>query len=163
MADPAVSSTFKQGMNNYACAHASLLSKHGDMYVILFGGITFEFFQDGSFQTDSEIPFTNQVTVIKRTPAGAYEQYLLPNQYPRILSTASNPGNPLLFGAGAVFKPRCGIPTTCHQVIDLAKIKKPTVIGYIVGGIQSTLPNTFTSSDSAASPYIFQVILTPQC
>ena len=35
------------------------------------------------------------------------------------------------------------------------------VVGYIVGGIQSTLPNTNVESDSAASPYIFTVTLVP--
>ncbi|MDR3478404.1 MAG: hypothetical protein P4M14_10275, partial [Gammaproteobacteria bacterium] len=78
-------------------------------------------------------------------------------------STASNPGNTLLFGAGGRFVPKCGIPMTCNGVIDLAKIKKQTAIGYIIGGIQSTLVNTFSQADSAASPYIFKVILTPTC
>ncbi|MCX5922223.1 MAG: hypothetical protein NTX86_02755 [Candidatus Dependentiae bacterium] len=163
MADPTLSATFKQGMNNYACPHAELLSKHGNMYTILFGGITFGFFQNKTFQTDSEIPFTNQMTIVKRNRCGLYEQYLLPTQYPVILSKASNPNNQLLFGAGGIFIRACDIPTTCNKVINLKKIKKPTVIGYILGGIQSTLPNTNTSSDSAASPYIFKVILTPHC
>jgi hypothetical protein len=35
------------------------------------------------------------------------------------------------------------------------------VVGFIVGGIQSTLPNTTAESDSAASPYIFTVTLVP--
>ena len=34
------------------------------------------------------------------------------------------------------------------------------MIGYIVGGIMSTLPNTNVRSDTAASPYIFKVTLT---
>jgi hypothetical protein len=49
-----------------------------------------------------------------------------------------------------------------NGVLNLAKIKHPTIIGYIMGGIQSTLPNTDFQSDSAASPYVFKVVLTPR-
>ena len=161
MADPSLESTFKQGMNNYVSAHVELLSKNGEMYSILFGGITFGFFQNGQFMTDSGIPFTNQVTAIKRSKNGQYQQFLLPNQYPTIVSTESNPGNTLLFGAGAKFIIAPDVPVFSNGVLNLAKIKKRTVIGYIIGGIQSTVPNTSTISDSAASPHIFKVTLIP--
>jgi len=36
------------------------------------------------------------------------------------------------------------------------------VIGYLVGVIMSTLPNTNTFTDSTASPYIFTVKLIPK-
>jgi hypothetical protein len=163
MANPNLPTTFRQGMNNYASAHAELFSKKGDMYALLFGGLTYEYYQDGEFLTDLEIPFTNQVTCIKRTRGGIYNQFLLPTQYPVILSTQSNPGNQLLFGAGAKFVNALDVPAYKNRVLKLKKIKKPTVIGYIIGGIQSTLPNTNDMSDSAASPYIFRVTLTPKC
>ena len=162
MADPNLETTFKQAMNNYVSAHAELLSKSGDMYSILFGGLTFGFFEDGQFMTDPIIPFTNQITAIRRSPNGNYQQFLLPVQYPTILSTQSNPGNELLFGAGAKFIIEPNIPIFSNGVLNLSKIKCPTVIGHIIGGIQSTVPNTNTISDSAASPFIFKVTLTPQ-
>ncbi len=161
MADPSLPTTFKQGMNNYNSATVSLLSGTGDMFFILFGGITFEYYQNGMFKTDSEIPFTNEITVVKRDSSGIYTQYLLPTTYPIILSTGPHLGNRLLFGAGAKFIPVPGIPMSGNGVLDLAQITTPTVIGYIIGGIQSTLHNTNTQLDSAASPYIFEVILTP--
>ncbi len=161
MADPSLDATFKQAMNNYASAHVELLSRSGNMYSILFGGLTFGYYDGTNFLTDGEIPFTNEVTIIKRTKAGAYSQYLSANQYPTILSTASNPGNSLLFGTGATFIIAPDMHMYFNNVLKLKKIKKPTVIGYIVGGIQSTLPNTIVNSDSAASPYIFKVTLTP--
>lgn len=161
MADPNDSSTFKQGMNNYDCAYAGLFSiKTGDMYTILFGGISFGFFQNDVFTTDSEIPFINQVTTIKINKNGNFTQYLMDDQYPEILSTTSNPGNPLLFGTEAVFFPKpciCKFPNNV-LVYDLLP-ERSSLIGYIVGGIQSTLPNTNTQADSAASPYIFKVFL----
>jgi len=161
MADPNLPTTFKQCMNNYNSATASLLSDTQDMYFILFGGITFGYYQNGVFETDTEIPFTNQVTVVKRSASGLYEQYLLPSQYPTILSHGPHKGNPLLFGAGAKFIFAPGITMSGNGVINLAAITTPTIIGYIIGGIQSTLPNTNTQRDSAASPYIFEVILSP--
>ena len=161
MADPVLTTTFKQGMNNYACPHVGLLANNGSTYTVLFGGLTFEYYDEGAFVSDEQIPFTNQVTVIERKKDGQYQQYLLANQYPTILSTASNPGNTLLFGAGGIFITAPNIPAYANGVLDLTKIKKPTIIGYIIGGIQSTLPDTITAADSAASPYIFKVILTP--
>lgn len=163
MPNPNEVTTFKQGMNNYVCPTVGLYSrKTKDMYTVFFGGMTFGFFQNGSFQTDPEIPFTNEVTTIKLDRYNVFSQYIMADQYPTIVSTFSNPGNTLLFGAGADFIPANHLPTYPNGVVKFDKLKKPTVIGYIVGGIQSTVPNTSTNSDSAASPYIFQVVLNPK-
>jgi len=162
MADPALASTFKQSINNYYCARTELFSNSGSLYSILFGGITYQFLQNGEIASDPEFPFTNQIAVIKRNRDGLYQQYLLSTTYPTIASTASNPGNTLLFGAGAQFMELANVPVYPNGVINLAHMHKEQVIGYIIGGIQSTLPNTNTTSDSAASPYIFKVILYPK-
>lgn len=154
---------FFQGMNNYISATAQLFSeKQKNMFSILFGGISLGFFENGVFQTDSELPFINQVTAVKRSKHGTFSQYLLNATFPTILSTQSNPGNPLLFGSGADFFLADNIPQYSNGVVKLDAIKKPITLGYIVGGIQSTLPNTNTRSDSAASPYIFKVKLYPK-
>lgn len=163
MDDPADPLTFKQGGNNYASANVGLYSKKkNEMYLLLFGGLTYEYFVGGVPQFDTEIPFTNQVTAIKIDAEKKFSQYLLNGAFPEIPSTGSNPGNPLLFGATASFFPRCGVKQYMDEVIKYDSIRKPTVIGYILGGIQSTLPNTNTMSDSAASPYVFKVTLIPK-
>ncbi len=161
MANPASSTTFKQAMNNYVCASASLYSrKYASMYNLFFGGLSYGFYSSGAFQTDPEIPFINQVTTIKMDKNGNFTQYLMDSQYPVIQSTQSNPGNTLLFGAGAYF-----ITDNIHlypnRVISLDAIRRPTTIGYIVGGIASTLPNTNVITDSIASPYVFKVTIMP--
>lgn len=163
MSDPADPSTFKQAMNNYACAFMSSYSNNTKTsYVTLFGGISFGFFTNGVFSTDSELPFINQITTITLDKNGNYAQYLMDNEYPVILSTGSNPGNQLLFGAAAKFFPASDVPSFDNGVFELDKLgKEPLLVGYIVGGIMSTLPNTNTGSDSAASPYIFRVTLQP--
>lgn len=164
MPDPTDPATFKQAMNNYASATAGLYSsKTSDMYVINFGGLTFGYFQNGQFLTDPEIPFTNEVTTIKIDKNNVFSQYLMDNQFPTIISTSSNPGNVLLFGTGGEFVVADNIPTYRNRVIALDRVNKgPVVIGYIVGGIQSTVPNTNSITDSAASPYIFKVTLSPR-
>lgn len=163
MADPRKPGTFKQGMNNYACANLGLFShKTGDMFIVLLGGITYGYFSGGTFVTDAELPFTNQVTTIKINKHGQYNQYLMEGEYPVIISTGSNPGNQFLFGAGAKFIPALHVDAYFNRIVKLDKIKRPMVVGYIVGGIMSTLLNTQSPSDSAASPYIFTVTVTPK-
>lgn len=162
MADPNLPSTFKQAMNQYVCATANLYSrKTMSTYNVFFGGLSYGYFSSGVFTTDSELPFINQVTTVQMDKNGFFTQYIMNGEYPTIISTQSNPGNTLLFGAGADFIPS-NIQQYANGVMDLDSIRQPTVIGYIVGGIQSTVPNTSSDSDSAASPYVFTVTLIPQ-
>lgn len=161
MANPANPQTFKQGMNNYACPHAGLFSKETNtMYILLFGGISYLSVQNGEFVPDSEIPFINSVTTVSIDSHGNFQQYLMEDEYPVILSQFANPGNPLLFGAAARFFPADNLPTFSNGVFSLEPLgSSPILLGYIVGGIQSSLANTNTQADSAASPYIFSVKL----
>ena len=162
MADPDDMDTFKQGMNNYASANFTLYSPSADdNYTVLLGGISFGYFDGNTFETSESFPFINQVTTVKRETDGKYSQYLMDEEYPVILSTGSNPGNQLLFGAGAYFIKTEGLPLYPNNVVNLDRITEPTVIGYIVGGIMSTVPNTSGQSDSTGSPYIFPVTLIP--
>jgi hypothetical protein len=162
MADPTNPSTFKQGMNGYASANFGAYSPSTrQMYTVLLGGISFGYFAGGAFVTDAELPFINQVTTIRQSPDGVVSQYIMNSEYPFIASTGSNPGNQLLFGAGAHLFAAAGVPVYGNGVMDLDQLggSRPRVIGYIVGGIMSTLPNTNAQSDTAASPYIFKVTL----
>jgi hypothetical protein len=163
MADPANPATFKQGMNGYASANFGAYSPSTrQMYTILLGGISFGYFANGAFVTDAELPFINQITTIRHGSDGSVSQYLMSSEYPFIASTGSNPGNQLLFGARAHLFADGRLPAFGNGVLDLDQLggSQPRVLGYIVGGIMSTLPNTNTQSDSAASPYIFKVTLT---
>ncbi|MCX6990019.1 MAG: hypothetical protein NTX49_02980 [Chlamydiae bacterium] len=158
MPDPSNPNTFKQGMNNYSSAHLGLFSKKtGDMFMLLFGGMSY-LLPDQT--TNAEIPFVNTVTTVKIDAQGNMGQYLMGNTYPVINSVVVNPGNVLLFGAEARFIPESNIPSFANGVISLDSLGSTrTLLGYIVGGIQSTLPNTNNQGDSAASPYIFSVFL----
>lgn len=169
MPDPDDPKTFKQGMNNYSCANFGLFSlRTGDMYTLLLGGISFGYFEHGKFQTDPRLPFINQVTAIKRDKHNKYTQYLMCGEYPTILSNTVNANNPLLFGTAAPFIPATGILVAKNGVIYLDDLQSnelnanpnhPIHIGYVVGGIASTLPNTVTPFDTKASQYIFKVFI----
>ena len=161
MADPADPNTFKQGMNNYDCARAGLYSKStNDMYLLSFGGISYLQVSGGMIVPDDELPFTNSVTTVKIDANGNFSQYLMANQYPTILSQFTHPGFPLLFGAEARFIPANHAPLFPNGVFSFDDLSSsPTLLGYIVGGIQSTLGNTMDIADSAASPYIFNVYI----
>lgn len=149
---------FKQGMNNYACPTIGLFSKATrDMYTVFLGGLSYGYFVGTNFMTDQEIPFINQFTTVKYSAIRRYTQYLLNSEYPVIISTGPNPGNQLLFGAGAAFIPFGESLKFGQHVLNLDALTGTTLVGYVVGGIQSTLPNTNSSADSAASPYIFKV------
>src|SRR5947209_2927446 len=77
-------------------------------------------------------------------------------------SKKTNKGNPLLFGAGAEFLQASDLPMYSNGVLKFDSLgDKPRVIGHIIGGIMSTLPNTMTQADSTASPYMFRVVLEP--
>lgn len=164
MLNPDEPKTFKQAMNNYASPTAGLYSEKDEaMYVLIFGGITFGYFKDGEFKTDDEFPFTNEVTTIKMEKHHQFTQHIMECEYPVILSQFSNPGNRLLFGAGAAFIPGRHLSHYSNGVYKLDHLIHDThVIGYIVGGIQSSLDNTNSPADSAASPYIFKVTLQPR-
>lgn len=162
MADPAAPTTFKQGMNGYASAHVEFYSQQLQrMYSLLMGGISYAYVSGGVTQTDAGLPFINQVTTIARDDnTGLVTQHLMTSEYPLIPSTGSNPGNALLFGAGAKFFPADGIARFANGVLDSDQLgRQPRTLGYIVGGIMSTLPNTGAGSDSAASPYVFRVVV----
>ncbi|MDP1835417.1 MAG: hypothetical protein Q8K75_05750 [Chlamydiales bacterium] len=161
--DPNDPNTFKQGMNHYNCPSFGLYSvRNKEMFVIFPGGISYGFFSGGVFTTDAEIPFINQVTTVKIDRNRNYTQFLMNDEYPFLVSTGTNPGNQLLFGAEAQFFPKDNIKLFSNGVIQLDTITSPTVIGHIVGGIMSTLPNTNSRADSTSSPYVFTVTLIPK-
>lgn len=165
MADPLDSETFKQGMNNYICPTIELADKHAKKnYAIFLGGISYGYYENNRFETDLEIPFINQITTIKFNRKGKCKQYLMNARYPIIIYEGMDPAKQLLFGAGAAFFPVDGLSTYENGVIkinDLPKVGK-FLIGYVVGGIQSTLPNTNDRADSGACPYIFPVYMERQ-
>ncbi len=168
MPNPSKNSTFKQSMNIYNSAHVGLFSKKAnEMHTVVLGGLTYIDCTGGTCAADPEDPFTNQVIDIVLTKNGKMNQYLMDAAYPFVptnvasdLVSSYSPN--FIFGAGARFIPVDKLPLFPNAVFSLDALKNKTLLGYIVGGIMSTINNTNTQADSAASPYIFKVFATPQ-
>jgi hypothetical protein len=129
-------------------------------------------------KTDPDIPFINQCTAIRIDGKGEYKQYMMDEEFPVLLSASANAGNRLLFGTNAVFLISEEAPRITPEVLDLDALlssskrhdsanssqgdttaENPLRLGWIVGGIASTVPNTSKPTDSSASPFIFEVHL----
>lgn len=163
MRDPKDPKAFKQSMNAYNCPTLSLYSeKSDDLYMLLFGGISFGRFTDGKFNTHKLLPFINDITAIKVTRDETYSQYHI-GRFPLIRSSGMNRGNELLFGTGGGFFTFEHLPAYYNGVLKLDHLgTKPIVLGYIVGGVQSTVDNTLSYTDTCATSYIFRVTLIPK-
>jgi hypothetical protein len=159
MADPNLTSTFKQGMSTYRSATISLYSANrNETHTISLGGISLEYYDasTGQIAYDPEVPFINGITDIVRTDAGAYTQYYL-GEFPTI-PNPSNGNAPFLFGAEANFIPSPVIPAYDNGMLNLDSLTQPTVIGYIFGGIIAAQANY---GATGASNYIFTVTYSP--
>jgi len=180
---------FAQGMNNYECPNQALYSeKTGDMYTLFFGGISFLYTINGGLYSsmgstceDGGLGFTNDVTAIRIDASRNYQQYLLSATYPSIPTTfgtcpapvfpidctnvTTNASPILLFGASGLFLPSPNVPMYPNFVIALDRLSSPTILGYIVGGIESSAVETCSeigNIDTHPSNRIFIVTLIPQ-
>jgi len=159
-------SSFVQPMNHYAAANLSMYSgSTGDFTTFLFGGITATTYdpQSGTLTYQAKYPFTNQITAVTRDVSGGYSQQYV-GEYP-YTPIVSGTRTFFLYGAGAKFFTSPGLPanvTYANGVFRLDELLAlgTGTIGYIFGGIVSSVPNTFSRLDSTASPEIFSVIIT---
>jgi hypothetical protein len=100
--------------------------------------------------SDSELPFVDDVTSFVRRANGSSQEYIMPSQLPG------------LYGTEAAFFASAGLPTYSNGVIQLDKLQGPTTLGYIYGGIFSTVPNTTDpGSQTTSSNQVFKVTLVP--
>lgn len=122
------------------------------MYSVFFGGIA-QHYKDssGKIVSDSNVPFVKHISVVERNK-NSIKEHLLPETMPGY------------FGAAAEFVPVNQTLFTKNGILNLNKLgKKSTMIGYIIGGIDSRAPNVFWSNEaepSRASPVIWKVYFT---
>lgn len=191
MLDPDDPNTLAQAMNNYDCATMGLYSKKKDsMYTLLFGGISAAIMSDGDcknscmalipkegnvFTICCNLPFTNDITTLKIDHLKVYRQYLMSSKFPTIpvphpasLYCSADPFPPkapriYYFGAEALFIPNQKLPAYPNGVIAFDKLRSHRIfLGYIVGGIASTILDTNCVTDTIASPHIFKVYISPK-
>jgi hypothetical protein len=133
----------------------------GAMHEILFGGISYQYYDGATqqFQTDPNLPFVNDITDLSIDASDHYVENRI-GEFPTIKDVA---GDRLLFGAEAEFFPVPGLATYANGVLKLDSLAGPTTIGYIFGGIASNAPNTMgvPGATSIASNQILTVVVTP--
>jgi len=122
------------------------------MYSIFLGGIA-QNYKDSTGKTvaDDNVPFVNSISVVERKE-NQVREYILADPMPGY------------FGAAAEFIPLNEKLFSSNGILHIDKLgKKKTMVGYMIGGIDSRAPNVFWRNDpesSRASPVIWKVYFT---
>lgn len=143
--------TFKQYFNHYHCATLPIYNSDNDeMHTLFFGGIAQFYKENNTLVQDNDVPFVNTIADVVRTKDGTYIETKLDSEMPGLLGAGSEfilTENSLLYDDGIIDGDK----------IDADNFK---TIGYIFGGIRSSLPNIFwinTGTQSEASNTLYKV------
>lgn len=154
---------FQQTFSQYSSPHIGLFSEtDGSMNTIFLGGITLYNvdFATGELSlpwlnfppTFPGLPFTNNVTTQVRQADGSTQELEMPSQLPG------------LYGANARFFQDADLPQSENGVLDLDQLlaQGPTVLGYMFGGIKSTVGLTSNqATQTNSSNALFKITLVP--
>lgn len=145
--------SFNQYLSQYHSAKLPVYDTAANyMHTVFFGGMSqFTLDSVGNLVEDTDVPFVKTISRISRDGSGVMQEIDL--DYIEM---------PSLVGSGAEF-----IPVNQYyydnEVLDLNAVPNAkTLVGYIYGGIESTLPNIFFINDgtqSFASNVIFKVFI----
>lgn len=143
---------FNQYLSNYHSAKATLFDAvSNEMYTVFFGGMSQYYYQNDNLVEDAAVPFVRTISRMTRDTNGNLTEYLMPVEMPG------------LEGSSAEFIPNEQY-NLGNEIIHLAPISSNSfIIGYIVGGIESSSLNPFSvnqTSQTNASPTIYAVRLT---
>ena len=149
-----VNNSFTQYLSQYHSAKIPIYDVNDNaMHTLFFGGLSqYTLDQNNNLVQDDNVPFVKTISRVTRLNDGNMQEVKL------------NIEMPTLVGAGAEFIP---VHDTSlyytDEILDINAIpQQKTLIGYIVGGIESTLPNIFTINDgtqSNASNVVFKVYI----
>lgn len=147
-----VRNDYSQLLNQYHTAFLPIYDRNANiMHTLFFGGIA-QYSYDtssGELLNDENVPFVKTISRMTRYANDSMAESVLPDAMPGYL------------GAGAAFFEAPEAPYIDGEILDLNVLKSNSrVVGYIYGGIQSTVPNSFLSNSSNlsfASNRIFEV------
>ncbi len=147
-----VRNDYSQLLNQYHTAHLPLYDRNGNvMHTLFFGGIG-QYAYDtasGELINDENVPFVKTISRMTRYANDSVAESVMPDAMPGYL------------GAGAEFFEHPGAPYIDGEILDLNALQSDSqLVGYIFGGIESTVPNSFFSNTnglSFASNRIFEV------
>jgi hypothetical protein len=150
-----VDASYQQYFDQYTTAQIPLYdAKSRAMSSIFMGGISsYDYtYPDGpltNLTTGGVSPgWVDDVSSLVESKIGQYQEYImppLPGDYGAYSSVFANPS----------------VPEYGNGVIKLAKLNRATVVGYIYGGIYSTVAQTTLASQTGASNQVYEVTLTP--
>jgi hypothetical protein len=153
-----VDSNYQQYFDQYATTTIPLYDAASRaMDTIFVGGISVYSYANGQFTFNPPgIPgaaWVDNVTTLERRKNGSDQEFIM----------ASLPGN---YGAYSAFLANPFVPQYANGVIELDKLKGPTIIGYVYGGIYSTVAQTspnpaIEATQTGASNQVFEVVVTP--
>lgn len=150
----AVQNGFNQYLNQYHTAHMPVYDASGNaMHTIFFGGMSrYTLDASGNLVDDINVPFVKTISQVSRYHDGSLQEFKI----------GEMPG---LLGSGAEFIPVGGTSFINNNGIVLLDplSNQKTLIGYVIGGIESTAANIFftnTGTQSDATTRIFKVFIT---
>jgi hypothetical protein len=153
-----IDAAYQQFFNQYTTANIPMYEQRSrSMYDVLMGGIGLYYYSDGQLTEDMSLPWTDNVTSLVQAADGSFQEYIM-SPIPAV--TAGGTG---YYGANSAFFANQALPASRTGVIKLDKLSSPTVMGYMYGGIYSTVQTTTSNTFSAtgASNQVFQITLTP--
>jgi hypothetical protein len=166
---PVVQKSFQQGLNHYDCANLTIFDQaSSSSFTNLLGGIS-QYHYDPQTNTLIQdqvdlnnggvdgLPFINSVSTIQHLPTpGAFAQFIQPTPLPGLVGTGARfLFNPAVQAAGAMYE---------NGVFKLAGLSGRTLVGHMVGGIESYGPYSglVTQNPSTiASTRLFEIWVTP--
>ncbi|MCF8461704.1 MAG: T9SS type A sorting domain-containing protein [Flavobacteriales bacterium] len=150
-----VNNSFDQLLNQYHSAHLPIFdAANNEMHTIFFGGISRYYYDaNGNLVDDQNVPFVKTVSLVTRQASGSMSETRLELQMPGFL------------GSGAEFIPLESVSYLNEQILELNALQpdERTLVGYIHGGIESSLENIFFINDGSqswASGRLFKVYIT---
>lgn len=145
-----VDNDFVQRFSHYHSARVSLFDKRSNAAMVVFlGGLAqFRPGPGGSIVEDTEVPFVNTISAVSYDDSQRLTEWLLPDTMPGLL------------GTGAEFVPNSTLTDT-NGIIDISDWAdhREYLLGYMIGGIRSTTPNSFflDGDYTDANPDIYAV------
>jgi len=145
--------SFEQQFSHYHSTCVSVYRQSANQMDNLFFGGMARFIPDpetGEIINDPLVPSVNTISQVSRFKDGHMEEYVLHSKMPGLL------------GASANFIPVQGIPLIHGKIVDYDNLPAgKTLIGYSVGGLESTEPNVFLrpTGTSSSTNRIFEIYL----
>ncbi len=150
----AVNNNFNQYLSQYHSAKTPIYDTTNNvMHTVFFGGMSqYKLDADNNLIQDNEVPFVKTISKVSRFSDGSMVESSLDIEMPTFL------------GSGAEFIPLNNNSNyLTDEIVDLNNLQEGvTFVGYIFGGIESTLENIFFLNDgtqSSASNLAFKVFI----